>query len=94
MRQWPELRSFGTSSAYASVVVFSFYIGAHNVTALYPHAAWLWLITPLMILWLSRIWLLASRGELDEDPLVFALTDRMSLLIGVGVALIAALAAL
>jgi 4-hydroxybenzoate polyprenyltransferase/phosphoserine phosphatase len=89
-----QLRSFGTSSAYASVVVFSFYIGAHNVTALYPHAAWLWLITPLMILWLSRIWLLASRGELDEDPLVFALTDRMSLLIGVGVALIAALAAL
>ena len=41
---------------------------------------------PLMILWLCRVWLLASRGELHEDPVVFALTDRMSLLIGVAVA--------
>jgi hypothetical protein len=43
---------------------------------------------PLMILWLCRIWLLASRGELDEDPLVFALSDRMSLAIGIAVAAI------
>jgi hypothetical protein len=47
---------------------------------------------PLMILWLCRIWLLASRGELDEDPFVFALTDRGSLLIGAAVAVIALLA--
>jgi hypothetical protein len=45
-----------------------------------------------MILWLCRIWLLASRGELNEDPLVFAFTDRLSLLIGVAVAVIALLA--
>jgi 4-hydroxybenzoate polyprenyltransferase len=89
-----QLRSFGTASAYASVVVFSFYIGAHDVTALYPHAARLWLITPLMIFWLSRVWLLASRGELNEDPVVFAVTDKMSLLIGAAIAAVAALAAL
>jgi hypothetical protein len=35
-----------------------------------------------MILWISRVWLLASRGELDEDPVIFAVTDRMSLLLG------------
>jgi 4-hydroxybenzoate polyprenyltransferase len=87
-----QMRSFGTASAYASVVVFSFYIGAHEVTDLYPHSNRLWLITPLMILWLSRVWLLASRGELNEDPVIFALTDGMSLLIGLGVAAIAALA--
>ncbi len=87
-----QMRSFGTASAYASVVVFSFYIGAHEVTALYPHANRLWLITPLMILWLSRVWLLASRGEMNEDPVIFALTDRTSLLIGLGVAAIAAFA--
>ncbi len=45
-----------------------------------------------MILWLCRVWLLASRGELNEDPLVFALTDRASLLIGIAVAVIALLA--
>lgn len=88
-----QLRSFGTASAYASVVVFSFYIGAHDVTALYRHSVRLWLITPLMILWLSRVWLLASRGELDEDPVIFAVTDRISLLIGLAVVAIAALAA-
>ena len=40
-----------------------------------------------LLLWLSRVWLLASRGQLNEDPVVFALTDRMSLLIGVAGAL-------
>jgi hypothetical protein len=54
----------------------------------------MWLMTPLMILWLSRVWLLASRGELDEDPGIFAVTDRMSLLIGAAIALIAILATL
>jgi 4-hydroxybenzoate polyprenyltransferase/phosphoserine phosphatase len=89
-----QLRSFGTASAYASVVVFSFYIGAHEVTELYRHPVRLWLMTPLMILWLSRVWLLASRGELDEDPVIFAVTDRISLLIGMAVAVVAVLAAI
>lgn len=89
-----QLRSFGTSCAYAAVVVFAVYIGGHDVSRLYRHPDRLWLITPLMILWLSRVWLLASRGELDEDPVIFAVTDRVSLLIGLAVAAIAAAAAL
>jgi 4-hydroxybenzoate polyprenyltransferase/phosphoserine phosphatase len=84
-----QLRAFGTSSAYASILVFALYINGHDVAVLYHHPARMWLITPLLILWLSRIWLLASRGVLDEDPVVFALTDRMSLLMGVGVMLVA-----
>lgn len=83
-----QLRSFGTVSAYASVLVFALYINGHDVTALYRHPDRMWLITPLMILWVSRIWLLASRGQLHEDPVVFALTDRMSLLIGAGMVLV------
>ena len=87
-----QIRSFGTASAYASVVVFAFYIYGSGATGLYQHPSRMWLMTPLMILWLSRVWLLASRGELDEDPVIFAVTDRMSLLIGLAIALIAALA--
>jgi len=83
-----QLRSFGTASAYASVVVFSLYISGHQVVTLYSHPARMWLITPFMILWVSRVWLLAGRGELDEDPVLFALTDRMSLLIGLCVLII------
>ena len=84
-----QLRSFGTVSAYASVLIFALYINGHDVAALYHHPSRMWLVTPLMILWVSRIWLLASRGALDEDPVVFALTDRMSLLMGLGVVIIA-----
>jgi 4-hydroxybenzoate polyprenyltransferase len=84
-----QLRSFGTSSAYASIVIFALYINGNDVVALYHHPARMWLITPLLILWVSRVWLLASRGLLDEDPVVFALSDRMSLLLCLGVALIA-----
>jgi len=87
-----QLRSFGTSSAYAAVVVFAIYISGYDVTRLYHKPHLLWLVVPLMLLWLNRVWLLASRGELDEDPVAFALTDRMSLLIGAAVAVIALLA--
>jgi 4-hydroxybenzoate polyprenyltransferase len=84
-----QLRSFGTSSAYASVVIFALYINGRDVAALYHHPYRMWLIAPLLILWLSRVWLLASRGLLNEDPVVFALSDRMSLLLGLAVAVIA-----
>ncbi len=87
-----QMRSFGTASAFAAVVVFANYISSFDVMALYHQPRLLWLDVPLLILWLSRVWLLASRGELNEDPVVFALTDRMSLVIGAGVAVIALLA--
>ena len=87
-----QVRSFGTASAYASVVVFAVYISSPEIAALYHHVSRMWLIAPLMILWLSRVWLLASRGELDEDPVVFALTDRVSLMMGLAVVVIAVLA--
>jgi 4-hydroxybenzoate polyprenyltransferase/phosphoserine phosphatase len=87
-----QLRSFGTSSAFAAVMVFAIYISSSDVVMLYQRPEVLWLIMPLMILWLCRVWLRASRGSLDEDPLVFALTDRMSLLIGAAVAAIVLLA--
>ena len=87
-----QMRAFGTASAFAAVVVFANYISSFDVIALYHQPRLLWLVVPLLILWLCRVWLLASRGELNEDPVVFALTDRQSLLIGAGVAVIALLA--
>jgi 4-hydroxybenzoate polyprenyltransferase/phosphoserine phosphatase len=79
-----QVRSFGTASGCASVVVFSLYIGL-NVAArdLYPHYGRLWLLVPVLLLWLFRLWLLASRGDLHEDPVIYAITDKRSLLLGV-----------
>ena len=83
-----QLRAFGTASAYAAVVIFSIYISSRDVMTHYARPNRLWLAVPLLLLWLSRIWLLASRGELNEDPVVFAFTDKMSLLIGAMVTLV------
>jgi 4-hydroxybenzoate polyprenyltransferase len=77
-----QLRSFGTASAYASVVVLTLYISNLDAAQLYSHTNRLWLILPVMILWLSRLWLIASRGNLNEDPVVYAITDRRSLFLG------------
>jgi 4-hydroxybenzoate polyprenyltransferase len=78
-----QLRSFGTASGYASVVVFALYIGNDVAQNLYNHSSRLWLLVPVLLLWLSRLWLQASRGELHEDPVVYAITDRRSLQLGV-----------
>jgi 4-hydroxybenzoate polyprenyltransferase/phosphoserine phosphatase len=78
-----QVRSFGTASGCASVVVFALYIGLNAAARdLYPHYARLWLLVPVLLLWLFRLWLLASRGDLHEDPVVYAITDRRSLLLG------------
>jgi 4-hydroxybenzoate polyprenyltransferase len=89
-----QVRSFGTASGCASVVVFALYIGLNAARELYPHYGRLWLLVPVMLLWLFRLWLQASRGELHEDPVVYAITDKRSLLLGVvvgGIVLSAAL---
>ena len=84
-----QLRSFGTASGYASVVVLTLYISDLAGSAhLYHHIVRLWLLIPILLLWLSRLWLMASRGTLHEDPVVYAITDRRSLALGVLVLLV------
>ena len=76
-----QLRTFGTSAAYVSVAVLMLYVFNLD-TRLYLHPGRLWLLLPVLLLWVSQLWLLASRGELNEDPVVYAITDRRSLLLG------------
>jgi 4-hydroxybenzoate polyprenyltransferase len=78
-----QLRSFGSASGYVSVFVLTQYISGLAATSLYAHTSRLWLLLPILLLWISRLWLLASRGELDEDPVVYAITDKRSLFMGV-----------
>jgi 4-hydroxybenzoate polyprenyltransferase/phosphoserine phosphatase len=83
-----QLRSFGSASGYVSVFVLTQYISGLNNQPLYTHTTRLWLLLPVLLLWISRLWLLASRGELDEDPVVYAITDKRSLFLGVLVVII------
>jgi 4-hydroxybenzoate polyprenyltransferase/phosphoserine phosphatase len=83
-----QLRSFGSASGYVSVAVLTLYISNLDAAQLYRHTNRLWLLVPVLLLWLSRLWLQASRGQLDEDPVVYAITDPRSLFLGVVVAAI------
>jgi 4-hydroxybenzoate polyprenyltransferase len=83
-----QLRSFGSASGYVSVAVLTLYISNLDAAHLYTHTKRLWLLIPVLLLWISRLWMLASRGRLDEDPVVYAITDKRSLLLGVVVIVI------
>ena len=72
------LATIGGGSSLIAVAVFAFYINAPATTELYSNPLLLWAICPLLLYLLWRIWALARRGVLDEDPVLFALTDRRS----------------
>lgn len=74
--------NFGIASAYISVVVFALYIHSEQVELLYTYPQRLWVICVLLFFWVSRIWLLAFRGEINEDPILFAVKDRTSFVVG------------
>jgi 4-hydroxybenzoate polyprenyltransferase len=72
------LVSKGTASGYAAVLVLSLYIGSGAVKVLYSTHAVLWLVCPLLLYWISYLWLVAHRGKMHHDPLIFAVRDRTS----------------
>lgn len=69
---------FGCASAFLSVMVFALYINNDETREQYLTPEVLWLICPLLLYAVTRIWLLAARGQIEEDPIVFALKDRVS----------------
>jgi 4-hydroxybenzoate polyprenyltransferase/phosphoserine phosphatase len=88
----PVLQSMGTGAGYLSVLVLALYINSPDIQALYHRPKVIWLLCVLMLYWVSRIWIIAQRGNLNDDPLVYAFRDRMSLLTGVLVAITIAIA--
>jgi 4-hydroxybenzoate polyprenyltransferase len=78
----PMLAGFGAGSGCVAVLVLALYINSEKVVQFYKHPAILWLICPLFLYWIARVWLLASRGELSDDPLEFAARDPQTWLIG------------
>ncbi|MEX2470009.1 MAG: UbiA family prenyltransferase [Pseudohongiellaceae bacterium] len=70
--------AIGAAASLGAVIIFAFYINAPATTELYSSPAILWLVCPLLLLLLVRIWVRARSGELHEDPVVFALGDHSS----------------
>jgi 4-hydroxybenzoate polyprenyltransferase/phosphoserine phosphatase len=74
--------TYGVSSGVASLVILMLYTTNSVAAGLYRHPEWLWALPLVLYLWQMRIWLLAHRGELHDDPIVFALKDGLSLALG------------
>jgi 4-hydroxybenzoate polyprenyltransferase len=77
------LRILGVSSGCLSVLVMALYINSEQVSLLYDQPTLLWVICPLLLFWVCRIWLLAGRGQMDDDPVLFAIKDPGSLVVGI-----------
>lgn len=87
------VRVLGPMNGFLAVLVFCLYaFDSGNAQDLYANQKLLWLIAPIMLYWISRVWLLAARGKLDEDPVVFALKDLHSYFAGLLIAILAILA--
>lgn len=78
-----QVSSFGTASGYIAVLVLALYVSSKEVMELYATPSIIWMACPLLLYWISRIWLLARRGLVHDDPLVFALQDKVTYAVAV-----------
>jgi 4-hydroxybenzoate polyprenyltransferase len=76
------ISSLGAASGYLSVMVLALYIQDPNTAVLYRYPRIIWLACPLLLYWISRVWMMTHRGEMHDDPVVFAVRDRVSLVVG------------
>jgi 4-hydroxybenzoate polyprenyltransferase len=72
------IATLGGSAGYTSVLVLALYVHDGSTAALYARPQLIWLTCPLLLFWVSRAWLIAQRGHMHDDPIVFALKDRTS----------------
>lgn len=77
----PLLQSLGAAAGYIAVMVMALYINSPDSIELYRHPKLLWFICPVLLYWVSRAWVIAHRGDMHDDPIVFAATDRASQLV-------------
>ena len=78
------LAAKGTASGYVAVLVLALYIASGTARTLYARPQVLWLLCPLLLYWIGRIWLMAHRGLILDDPILFATTDRTSRILVLG----------
>lgn len=76
------LLALGAASGCSAVQVLALYLNSPEINHLYRHPQLLWAIMPLMLYWISRIWLKTHRGQMHDDPVVFAAKDWQSVVIG------------
>ncbi len=87
----PLVQCLGVTSGYASVLVLALYLNSDAVLRLYQSPQFMWCAVPVMLFWVSWVWLKAHRGQMHDDPLLFAVRDKASLLAGAAFLLVLAI---
>ncbi|MEP6779845.1 MAG: hypothetical protein ABJC26_08150, partial [Gemmatimonadaceae bacterium] len=72
------LISQGSASGYSAVLVLALYINSDTVRAQYRHPEVIWLICPLVLYWINKLWLNSQRREIYDEPIVWAIRNRVS----------------
>lgn len=75
----PLLQTLGITAGYVAVLVLALYLQGDTVVTLYAQLQLIWFAVPLMLFWVSWVWMKAHRGEMHDDPIVFAIKDKASL---------------
>jgi 4-hydroxybenzoate polyprenyltransferase len=84
----PLLQVMSIASGYLAVLVLALYVSSDDVIILYRHPTMLWLICVLLLYWVSRVALVTHRGEMHDDPVIYAVTDRTSRFVAIACAVV------
>jgi 4-hydroxybenzoate polyprenyltransferase len=84
--------SMGPTAGYIAILVFCLYVESSAVKVNYQNPIVLWFVCPVLLYWISRVWFLAHRGNMHDDPVKFALTDRTSWICAFVIAAVAGVA--
>lgn len=79
----PLIQTLGIASGFATAVVLALYLNSEAVLKLYQTAELVWGAVPILLFWISWMWMQAHRGNMHDDPLVFAVKDKASVLAGI-----------
>jgi 4-hydroxybenzoate polyprenyltransferase len=76
------IQMLGIVAGFSAVLVMALYINGETVLQLYRHPEAMWLTVPILLYWISRMWVKAHRGDMHDDPVLYAVRDRVSLVCG------------
>jgi 4-hydroxybenzoate polyprenyltransferase len=79
----PLVQTLGITAGHAAVLVLALYLHGETVITLYAQPQFIWFAVPLTLFWVSWVWMKAHRGEMHDDPIVFAIKDKASLVVAV-----------
>jgi len=90
----PLIQTLGVTAGYGAVLVLALYLNSDAILRLYRTPELMWAAVPVLLFWISWMWMQAHRGQMHDDPLVFAVKDKASLAAGVAFAVVLALGAI